>query len=77
MGKKRIMLPYIVISVTFSVSYNKSVNAGFHVIATIAAKQVQRSLRSYGNQSPAIVATTIAETDFSYVYLDNRSDLKL
>ena len=39
-------------------------------IATIAGKKVLRSLRSYGNHSSAfvaIVATTIAEIDFSSI----------
>jgi len=34
---------------------------GFHVVATIAAKDVQQSLRSFGKRSPAIAATTIAD----------------
>ena len=41
------------------------------MIATIAEKKVQRSQRSYsvsyGNHSPAIAATTIAEIDFSSI----------
>ena len=46
------------------VSITTRFKAGFHMIATIAEKKVQRS---YGNHSPAIAATTIAEIDFSSI----------
>ena len=37
------------------------------MIATIAEGKVQRSQRSYGNHSPAIAATTVAEIDLSSI----------
>ena len=66
----------LVVFVTFSVSFNKSVKAGFHIIVTIAPTKVQRSLRSYGNHYSAIVAivaTTIAEIDLKFISFYERS----
>ena len=56
---------------------NFSLKAGFYMIATIAAiagKNVQQSLRSYGNHSSAIVVNaviaTITEVWFPYDHND-------